>query len=52
MIYRWDLISFFVNNVNDVVLPVVLVVTFAGVDSEEPVNRDCFTSDNSSRKVC
>ena len=47
--YRRELISFIVNhNVNDVVL--VLVVTFAGV--EEPVNRDCFTSDSSSSKVC
>ena len=45
--YGRELISFIVNlNVNDVVL--VLVVTFAGV---EPVNRDCFTSDGSSRKV-
>ena len=48
MTYRWELISVIVNhNVNDVVL--VLVVTFAGV---EPVNRDCFTLDSSSRKVC
>ena len=50
--YRRELISFIVNHdVNDVVL--VLVVTFAGV--EEPVNRDCFTSDpgtSSSSKVC
>ena len=40
--------NFIVNqNVNDVVL--VLVVTFAGV--EEPVNREGFKSDSSSRKV-
>ena len=47
--YGRELISFIVNqNVNDDVL--VLVVTFAGV--EEPVNREGFKSDSSSRKVC
>ena len=47
--YGRKLISFIVNqNVNDVVL--VLVVTFSGV--EEPVNREGFKSDSSSRKVC
>ena len=47
--YGRESISFIVNqNVNDDVL--VLVVTFAGV--EEPINREGFKSDSSSRKVC
>ena len=54
MTYRWELISVIVNhNVNDVVLILVvtvLVVSFAGI--EEPVNREGFTSDSSSSKVC
>ena len=59
ILYRWvlvetvtygrNLVFFIVNhNVNNVVL--VLVVTFAGI--EESVNRDCFTSESSSSKVC
>ena len=47
--YGRELISFIANqNVYDVVL--ILVKTFAGV--EEPVNREGFKSDISSRKVC
>ena len=47
--YGEELVYFIVNhNVNNVVL--VLVVTFAGI--KDSVNRDCFTSESSSSKVC